>query len=80
MRTIPTPNPLTTIEAALKRPDFWPVLTALERCALHDPAFIRAIGGPEFERLIGDLRQARHERWRRERRKHWPMVRRNDER
>lgn len=67
MRTIPTPNPLTTVAAALKRPDFWPVLTALERCALHHPAFIRAIGGSEFEALISDLSLARHERLRRSR-------------
>jgi hypothetical protein len=83
MLTIPTPNPLTTIEAALKTPAFWPVFAALEHYASHDPATIRAIGGREFEALISDLSQARHERWRRERRerrKHWPVVRRDDER
>jgi hypothetical protein len=80
MHAIPTRRPLATVEAALKTPDFWPVLTALERCALHDPAFIRAIGGPEFETLIANLSLARHERWKRERRKHRPAVRRDDER
>jgi hypothetical protein len=51
---------------------------ALENC--FDPAFLRAVGGPEFEELICDLRQARIERERRERRKHWPAVRRDDDR
>ena len=66
MHAIPTPNPLTTIEEALKTPAFWAVLTVLEHYASRDPATIRAIGGCEFEALISDLRLARLERSRRQ--------------
>ena len=66
MHAKPTPSPLATLEEALKTPAFWAVLMALEHCALRDPAFIRAIGGCEFEALISDLRLARLERSRRQ--------------
>jgi hypothetical protein len=81
MHAIRTQTPLAPIEEALKTPAFSPVLTALEWCVMRDAAFIRAIGGPEFEELIWDLRQTHLERARRERarRKHWPMVQREDE-
>ena len=83
MHRIPTPNPLAPLEEALKTPAFSAVLTALEYFAAREPATIRAIGGREFEALISDLSLARHERSRcerREQRKHWPVVRRDDER
>jgi hypothetical protein len=79
----PTPNSFATLEEALKTTAFSAVLTALEYFAAREPATIRAIGGREFEELISDLRQARIESWRREQRKqrkHWPMVRRDNER
>ena len=60
MQTIPTLP--ATLEEALKRADAWAILAALERCASHDSAFIRAVGGCELEALISDLSLARQER------------------